>query len=245
MPAPKDPEKRALWKARKSAATKGVPKSEEHRAKIRAAWTDERRAQLSAAQKGVPKSEEARAAMRESWTDERRQERAEHSRKLMEDPAMREKVAKSARAFNSTPEARASRSRTNAETVRSRWFKPPVPVSSAKAPGLTHVRSKSEAAALAYLTDREDVLSIEYEPEAVPYATPDGERYTVPDFAITTSTGRVIVEVKLAPSRYAAREKRKMSAVREAAETRGEGFELVTERELKPYGDFRRKRYGT
>lgn len=100
--------------------------------------------------------------------------------------------------------------------------------------GMIPYRSTWEQASIVHLEAQESVESLEYEALTIPYSFGGVSKLYVPDFRITTTTGKVfLLEVK--PKKFLksdAQTQAKVSAALKFCDERGWGFVTISEAEL-------------
>lgn len=182
--------------------------------------------------RGAKLSEERKAKLREAVTPERRRKMSAHSKRLWQDPSVRETLL----AFHRSPQERERRSALQTQRLQEdpvKWLRGRGSlVTSPKCRGGQEfwVRSSYEQRAVQILTQDPKVLSFEFEPR-VQF---EG-RTILPDFLISYPEGKRMVEVKsvwvlsLSPEDPVIR---RLLKARRYAEEAGIPFEIWTEREL-------------
>lgn len=182
--------------------------------------------------RGQTLSEERKAKLRESVTPERREKMSTRSKKMWEDPSLREHLL----LFHRSPEERQRRSLLQAQRIQDdpvKWLRGKGGlVSSPKCREGREfwVRSSYEKQAVSLLTQDPRVKSFEFEPRLI-----SGGRTILPDFLVDYGDVQKLIEVKSAWVLSLPEEDkvvRRLNRARECAKELGIPFEIWTEKEL-------------
>ena len=186
---------------------------------------------------------------------------SERMKKRWQDPAYRDRMIATKRAYSHSPEARAKIGEANkkrkgvfkhSEAMKRKisansvwrakrgdfsylgWVETVKGVPKA---GRTKIgfRSLWEKRAMTLLDEDSFVASFQYEPLGVPYEWDGNPRFTLPDFLATMTDGSVVmIEVKPRGYTYAPKEQAKADACLAFCEQRGWKYEVWDERRLWP-----------
>lgn len=263
-------------KAKMAEATRrrqtGTKKSPETREKIRLANIRTKAKKAGIPVDGVPDADleafvTAERAKRDQpkpdpWeSSERRAGASLRMKKRWSEPAFRDQMIATKRAFSHSPESKAKIAAAN--TKRKGVFKHSEETKQkisrnsvwrAKKgdftylgwtetrkgqpkPGQTKIgfRSKWEQRAMLLLDECSSVLSFQYEPLGVPYVWEGKQRFTIPDFLVTMTDGSIVmVEIKPRGFTYNAKERAKAAACSQFCALSGWKYEVWDERRLWP-----------